>query len=582
MAKNATLPTSFVTSRRLLQELTPHRKTLVIVAIAGLLMAGAQAQMAVQIKALMDGLQNHSQVAIEQSMWIVLGLALVMSVARFFHYYLMNVTGEYVTQQLRSQLQKKFMRLSLSFHNNYAAGSGGLISRILNDVLVVQTGLRLFADLFREPFSFIFLLAWLVILNWKLTISIIVLLPIISLFLRQLSRSVAKYSHRGYEGLEKITSVVKESLDGMRIIQSFNLESEMERRFGTEFNHYLDNRKKIHRRMESNGPITEFIATALVLGILTYMSLEISSGRATYGDFASYLATLLMLNKPIKTLQDAYIRVQETLVASERIFKVLAEKAEVPEIASPLAFPEKWQKIQYKNVSFTYGKGLVLKNISFEIKRGEVVAFVGASGSGKSTIVNLLERFFDPTEGEILIDGTSIHDMSLQSLRHNVALVTQDVFLFSDSVERNIWSGDFAKSQEKVIACAKAANAHDFISRLPEGYHTKMGERGNLFSGGEKQRISIARALFKDAPILILDEATSALDSQSEAEVQKGLDTLIQGRTSLVIAHRLSTIAKADRIYVMRSGEIIESGTHAELVAAQGEYYQLSQLQNLE
>jgi ATP-binding cassette subfamily B protein/subfamily B ATP-binding cassette protein MsbA len=565
-----------------LRELIPHKRNLIFVAICGLLMAGAQAQIAVQIKGLMDGLQDRSQLLILQSGGIILGLALVMSISRFFHYYLMNITGEQVTQQLRAQLQKKFMRLSLTFHNNYATGSGGLISRILNDVLIVQNGLRLFADLFREPFSFLFLLVWLFILNWKLTMSIIVLLPIISLFLRQLSRSVAKYSRRGYEGLEKISSVIKESLDGMRIIQSFNLESEMARRFDSEFGQYFENRKKIHRRMESNGPITEFVATVMILAILTYMSLEIAAGRASYGDFASYLGTLLMLNKPIKTLQDAYVRVQETLVAASRISSVLAEEAEVPEIQNPVAFPANWKAIRYKNVSFSYGQGLVLKNVDFEIQRGEVVAFVGASGSGKSTIVNLLERFFDPTEGQILIDDVPIQNIKLSELRKNVALVTQDVYLFSDSVERNIWSGDFSQPKDKVVACAKAAHAHDFIAELPDGYQTKMGERGNLFSGGEKQRISIARALFKDAPILILDEATSALDSQSEAEVQAGLDTLIEGRTSLVIAHRLSTIAKADRIFVMQKGQIVEMGTHLELVAKKGEYFQLSQLQNLE
>jgi subfamily B ATP-binding cassette protein MsbA len=568
--------------RRLSRELIPHKKNLVIVALCGLLMAGASAQMAVMIKTLMDGLQSKNQDAIIQSGLIVLALAGVMGISRYFHYYLMNVTGEMVSQQLRAQLQKKFMYLSLTFHNSYASGSGGLIARILSDVSMVQTGLRLFADLFREPLSFVFLIAWLFYLNAKLTLSIIVLLPILGLVMRQVSRSVAKYSHRGQEGLEKVTSIVKESLDGMRIIQSFNLESEMEARFANEFSNYLEARKKIHKRVESAGPLTEFIATGLVLGILTYMSLEIAKGRATYGDFASYLGTLLMLNKPIKTLQDAYIRVQETLVSATRVFRILDEASEVRQVASPVGFPENWQSIIYRNVSFSYSADSqpVLKNINLTIRRGEMVAFVGASGSGKSTMVNLLERFFDPTQGEILIDQVPVQSMDLKSLRKNIALVTQDVYLFSDSIEKNIWSGDFSRTPESVKLCAQAANAHDFIERTPEGYQTRMGERGNLFSGGEKQRISIARALFKDAPILILDEATSALDSVSEVEVQKGLDRLTEGRTSLVIAHRLSTISKADRIVVMSEGRIVEIGSHRELVEKQGEYYKLTQLQH--
>lgn len=567
--------------KRLSQELVPHKKNLIIVAICGLLMAGASAQMAIMIKSLMDGLQSKNQDTILQSGLIVLGLAGVMSVSRYFHYYLMNVTGELVSQQLRAQLQKKFMYLSLTFHNNYSSGSGGLISRILSDVSQVQTGLRLFADLFREPLSFVFLLGWLFYLNFKLTLSIIVVLPILAVVMKQVSLSVAKFSHRGQEGLERVTSIVKESLDGMRIIQSFNLEREMEARFSAEFEGYLEARKKIHVRMESAGPLTEFVATALVLGILTYMSLEIAKGNATYGDFASYLGTLLMLNKPIKTLQDAYVRVQETLVSATRVFRILGEASEVSQVAVPLSFPKDWKSITYQNVTFSYGKDTkpVLNNINLTIRRGEMVAFVGSSGSGKSTMVNLLERFFDPTNGSILIDETPIQSLNLHELRSHIALVTQDVYLFSDSIERNIWSGDFSKSSSKVEDCARAANAHDFISRTVEGYQTRMGERGNLFSGGEKQRISIARALFKDAPILILDEATSALDSASEVEVQKGLDRLTEGRTSLVIAHRLSTIAKADRIVVMNEGQILEIGTHQELIAKQGEYYKLTQLQ---
>jgi len=293
------------------------------------------------------------------------------------------------------------------------------------------------------------------------------------------------------------------------------------------------------------------------------------------------LVCLLGLSPPVKKLQESYVRIQETIVAADRAYSILENPGEVPQAESTKPFPKDWKTITYQNVNFSYGAERILKNVNLTIHRGEMVAFVGSSGSGKSTMVNLLERFFDPTQGEILIDQTPIREINLKDLRANIALVTQDVFLFSDSIERNIWAGDFSKSKDGVIPAAQSANAHGFIMRTPKGYQNQVGDRGNLLSGGEKQRISIARAIFKDAPLLILDEATSALDSQSEVEVQKGLDHLMQGKTALVIAHRLSTVAKAHKIVVMRAGEIVEIGTHQSLLQNAGEYHSLHQLQKL-
>ena len=329
------------------------------------------------------------------------------------------------------------------------------------------------------------------------------------------------------------------------------------------------------------GPVTEFIATILILGIIVYMGFEAAADRVTLGDFVAYATALLQINGPIKKIQESYVRVQETVVAAQRAFSILEDPNEVPQSDSLKPFPKDWKTITYQNVSFSYGKDQILKSVNLIIQRGEMIAFVGASGSGKSTIVNLLERFFDPTQGEILVDQTPIREINLKDLRANVALVTQDVFLFSDTIERNIWAGDFSKPREGVIAAAKSANAHNFIMRTPLGYENRVGDRGNLLSGGEKQRVSIARAIFKDSPILILDEATSALDSQSEVEVQKGLDELMQGKTAFVIAHRLSTISRAHKIVVMKAGEIVEIGTHQSLLQTTGEYHSLHQLQKL-
>lgn len=565
--------------KRIGHELKDHKSRLIVIAIAGLGMAAADTINANLVKYVFDGMQYGKTDQIKSTFGYILALAFIKSVSRYVHLFNMNYTAELVAQGLRQKMQQKFMSLNLTFHNSYALGSGGLISRILNDILVIFHGLRMYADFFREPFLLVGLLGTLFYLNWKLTAYIIIVLPFILLFLQKISKGIKRHSIKGQEDLERITSTIKESLDGVRIIQSFNLEKEMAQRFVDQSQDFLQSRRRIHSLVEASGPITEFVVTAIIFLIILYMAFEISAGKATYGDFMAYIAALLMLSAPIKKLQESYVRAQETSVAAKRVFSLLDEKSEVPQAQSAKDFPNDWKSITYKDVSFRYGEDWILKNVNLTIKRGEVVAFVGASGSGKSTLVNLLERFFDPTSGQILIDETSIDELKLKDLRHHIALVTQDVFLFSDTLERNIWAGDFSKSKEGVIPAAQASNAVNFIEKTPLGFQNRVGDRGNLLSGGEKQRISIARALFKDAPILILDEATSALDSASEIEVQKGLDKLMQGRTALVIAHRLSTVAKADRIIVMKQGEIVEIGTHQQLLDQRGEYHHLYQLQ---
>jgi len=566
--------------KKLTAELKPYKKTIIIIAIAGIAYAVASARIALMTKTLFDALSASKHQEILHLVPIALGLALVTAVGRYYHIYLMNYVAECVVQNIRQKLQQKFMRLNLSFHNNYQAGSGGLISRILNDIRIIQDGLRVVADIFLHPLLFIFLLGNLFYIDWKLTLATLVMVPIIGSILKSVSRSMRKYIPQERVAMEYMTSTIKESLDGVRIIQSFNLEKDMAERLINDSNKYLDIRKTVYKRQEAAGPATEFIATFIVLMVLLYTSYEVAAGRSTPGTFIGFITSLLMINQPIKRFQEAYVRIQEVTISVQRIFAIIDDPSEVPEKANAVPFPKDWKKITYKNVSFSYGKEMILKNINLEINRGEVVALVGASGSGKSTIVNLLERFFDATEGEILVDGVNILDMNLKDLRRNIALVTQDVFLFSDTIEKNIWAGDYSRDRKDVMAMAKLANAHDFIMKMPQGYESRVGDRGNLLSGGEKQRISIARAMFKDAPVLILDEATSALDTASEIEVQKGLDHLMEGRTALVIAHRLSTIQKADKIVVLKNGEIAEIGTHQNLLSSQGEYYRFHSLQH--
>lgn len=566
--------------KKITAELKPYKKSIIIIAITGIIYALASARIALMTKSLFDALSAANHDEILRLVPIAIGLAFLTAIGRYYHIYLMNYVAECVVQNIRQKLQQKFMRLSLSFHNNYHAGSGGLISRILNDIRIIQDGLRVVADIFLHPLLFIFLIGNLFYIDWKLTLATMIMVPIIGGILKSISRSMRKYIPRERDAMEYMTSTIKESLDGVRIIQSFNLEKDMANRLIKDSDKYLDIRKTVYKRQEAAGPATEFIATIIVLGVLLYTSYEVAAGRSTPGTFIGFITSLLMINQPIKRFQEAYVRIQEVVISVNRIFSIIEDPSEVPEKQNSVPFPKDWKKITYKNVSFSYGKDMILKNINLEIQRGEVVALVGASGSGKSTIVNLLERFFDATSGEILIDGVNILDIGLKDLRKNIALVTQDVFLFSDTIEKNIWAGDYSRNRADVMAMAKLANAHDFIMKMPQGYESRVGDRGNLLSGGEKQRISIARAMFKDAPLLILDEATSALDTASEIEVQKGLDHLMEGRTALVIAHRLSTIQKADKIVVLRNGEIVEVGTHQTLMSNEGEYFRFHSLQH--
>lgn len=510
---------------------------------------------------------------------------LVNGLCRYSHMTTMRYVGEQLTMRVRSRLLEKYMKLSLTFHNTYRGGTGGLISRTLNDVAVLQNGVGVVANLIREPLVAVFLLGYLLYTNWKLTALIILVTPLFLLVLKQTAKSLRKYGHNNQNELEDLTATLKESLDGVRVIQSFNLEDGMAERFRDQGDSYLATRKRILAREELTSPVNDLLASFLFAGICVYVGGAIVGGEMTLGQFTGFVAALGFFQKPVKNLQDSYVKLQQAIVVMDRISEVLQTDQQVRQIGKPQSFPHAFQKISFDRVGFAYpgSQRSVLRHVSFDVSRGQVVAFVGSSGSGKSTLVNFLPRFFDPSQGQIRLDGAPLTDFDLRDLRDHVALVTQDVFLFRDTIENNILAGLPAgnRQQLSVEEAAKAANAYDFIQRLPEGFQTNVGERGALLSGGERQRISIARAFMKNAPILILDEATSALDTASEIEVQKGLEKLMSGRTVFVIAHRLSTVVKADRIFVMRDGEIVESGTHTQLVDQNGPYRQFIELQKV-
>ena len=533
-------------------------------------------------------------------------LYLCIGLTRYTHYTLLNFTAERITAGLRLDLIRKIMRLNLTYHGSLERGSGGLISRVFNDTTLLQQGLNFYVDLIREPIQAVLYLCTMLLMDWRLTIYLIIFLPFFLIVTKQVSRSLRKYGTYGRESMEDLTAVLKESVDGIRVVQSFNLEAEMERRFNTYLRSYLQTAKSIIKREQAVSPFNEFMISFLVAAFAYYSIQQVLHANADGAFFFGFITAAALIQESIKKLQDANVKIQQSIVTNERVFAIIDSPSLVPEIARPVPFPQNWKTITFRNVSFAYAGELTLKNVSLTVKRGEVLALVGESGSGKSTLVNLLGRFYDPTSGEILIDDVPLSSIALKDLRHNIALVTQDVFLFRDTIARNIQAGDFNKGAASNAAvsgtrdvaaggssqtgsvttdlvpierAAKLANAHSFISSTPAGYLNQVGERGSFLSGGEKQRVSIARAIYKDAPILILDEATSALDSVSEMEVQKGLQHLMEGRTAFVIAHRLSTVFSANRILVMKKGEIVEQGTHASLLEQQGEYHRFFQLQ---
>ena len=561
-------------------ELRPHRGRLILVLLTGMMVSASKSAIPELMGMMTRAWEKHDANMAYRLPILIVASWIVACGFRYYHMYWMRFISEMIAVNLRRRLMNKYLNLNLSFFQNFVSGTGGLISRMLNDIGVIQGGLEKTADIVREPFMVLFSFGYLIYLDWKLTLFILTGAPIITAILRNISRSVRKHAKHNQETMEDLTQILKESLDGTRIVQSFNLQAEMRNRFEAQARRFLASKSKIIAREESSGPISESITSIVVCLLLIYIGHQVLDNHLGTSGFLSFLAAVTFLSDSGKKVQGAIIRLQQSSVALERLNGILESTNVVPQPSQPRPFPADWEEIEFRNVTFRYEDFEVLRGVNLKIRRGEQVALVGASGAGKSTLINLMPRFFDPSEGEILIGGVPIDKIDLNDLRANVGLVTQDVFLFSDSIGRNIWSGDFEKPADDIESAARLANAHDFIQSQPEVYHTKVGDRGSRLSGGEKQRISIARAIFKNAPILVLDEATSALDSESEVEVQRGLDSLMQGRTALVIAHRLSTISKCDRILVMDKGEIIEQGNHNELMVAKGAYHRFFQLQS--
>jgi subfamily B ATP-binding cassette protein MsbA len=492
--------------------------------------------------------------------------------------YLMNFVGLRIVANMREKLYNHLQNLSLSFFTK--TPTGVLISRITNDVNLIQGAVsNAFTGLVKDAFTIMGLLGVLFYRNWKLAIIALIIFPLAIFPIKEFGKRLRKFSRKSQQRMGSITTFLHETITGNRIVKAFNMEEYEKRRFAEENERFF---KIILKRVKIRAishPLMELIGGVVVALIIWVGGYSVVRGDLTPGTFFSFITALLMLYAPVRDLSNVNLEIQEGLAAAARVYELLDIAPEIKDEEGAIPLPLISKGIDFQKVTFKYGTEAVLKEISLQVKVGEVIALVGMSGAGKTSLVNLLPRFYDVEEGQILIDGIDIRKTTLKSLRDQIGLVTQQTILFNDTVRNNIAYGNVKCSDEEIIEAARAANAHDFIQRLPQAYETVIGEQGVKLSGGERQRLSIARALLKNAPILILDEATSSLDSDSETEVQNALEYLMKGRTVFVIAHRLSTIRNAHRIIVLSNGQIVEEGTHEELMTLHGEYRRLYDLQ---
>ena len=514
--------------------------------------------------------------------WIAASIIAIFVVRGLFWYgqnYLMSYVGQSVIIDIRAAVFKKLQRLSVSFYDKNKTGT--IMSYVTNDVNALQSAMvENTIEMITEGFILIGSVVAMIYLDWRLTLFTVCTFPVVLWFMEFFGKKIRKTGGRIQECTADITSVLQESVASARVIKSFVREDYEVDRFDVENRANFRANMKNAQLMATLTPVVELVAAIGVTMIIWYGGNNVINGTITAGSLVAFLTYAVNISNPIKRLTRVIGNIQKALAAAQRVFMIIDMPEEIAESRDAKQLPEVSGKVEFQNVSFAYDdKGNVITDLSFSVKPGEVIAIVGPSGAGKSTIANLLPRFYDVNKGDIKIDGHSVREVTLDSLREQVGIVPQETMLFNGSVYNNILYGRLDASKEEIEAAAKAANAHDFIMHLTDGYENKLGDRGVNLSGGQRQRIAIARAILKNPRILILDEATSALDTESERVVQEALDRLMVGRTSFVIAHRLSTVKNADKILVLEKGNLVESGTHDELLALDGLYAHLYKIQ---
>ena len=505
---------------------------------------------------------------------VILVVIVLRAVSQYLGSYLTEAVGQSITADLRHQLAERILDLPQSYVDRNS--STVLVSRVLTDVSLVKSGIvDGFSSIFKDSLTLLVLVCVAFYQDWLLSLIAFILFPVAILPILNSSKKVRRHSSKGQLSLAKLASFLQESVIGLRVVKIFGMQAYELSRFDQENQSVLKAALKTTRAKLANQPLMEVIGAIGFSAVLVYGGENVIAGTRTTGNFFAFLTSLYLCYAPFKGIARSNSTLQQGVSAASDLFNILDTKPEPPESSSPKSINSVAEGLVARNVSFAYGDDLVIDDLSLELPCSSTVALVGSSGGGKSTIIDLFCRFYDPSSGVISIDGIDIRQLSLASLRSLISVVDQNTFLFNDTVANNIAYGLSSASPSQIEAAARAANAHDFINQLPEGYGTLIGENGTMLSGGQRQRIAIARALIKDAPLLFLDEATSALDSASEQVVQEALDRLMADRTTLVVAHRLSTVVNADCICVIAGGRVVESGNHATLLARGGTYADL-------
>lgn len=516
---------------------------------------------------------NASSESAYRLAFIIISLQIINYPIRYFHFYWIKVLSEKISNGIRLHLFNHLIRLPLSYHQKQKQGE--LLSTIQSDVSLVSESIRFLPALAREPLTAICLLCVALYHDWQLTLILFLAVPMFVLIFNTTGKKIRVRVSEVQQAIAKFTHVLSEGIAGQKMIKANNLQHFSSKRLKKTQDEYMETYKKCASIEEQSSPLIEIVAALALGGIIIYAHNRISSGDLTTGAFISFMAAMAFFMDPVRKYTDAFIKMQRGKGALDRIMHLL--KIEEEKTSGSHVFPSHFKNISLKGINFSYDSIPILKNFSLNIKSGEKVALVGLSGSGKSTLINLLLRFYQPQSGQIDVDGTEVQNIDLSSYRKNFALVSQDLFLFNDSIQENLATGNDV-TEKSLWDALTTANATDFVSQLPEKLSTSIGDKGVRLSGGQAQRITIARALLQNAPILLLDEATSALDNESEKIVQKAIDKLSQERTVITIAHRLSTIQNYDKIVVLKAGEKLEEGTHQELLTKNGEYKKLFDL----